>query len=271
MKETLCQYLLLSQRFVRQEAWAIGSSVATPPPEISAAAAVRLLTWNVAKNTQKPYWQRDFTNLVQQHQPNLIFLQEAQLCATRQDFPSLGNMGWHFAPNFLDTARHTYSGVLTAANLSCIRSEAILTQHSEPIVNTPKVSLVAEYALDRYQSLLTVNAHLINFVDLGRFQAQLDELAERMQHHRGAMIFAGDFNTWNQSRWEQLVSMTKGLGLNPVSFPWFESLKIKRFLLSPPLDYVFYRGFQHQPLSAKVASKIASSDHKPLLVELASW
>jgi endonuclease/exonuclease/phosphatase (EEP) superfamily protein YafD len=229
-----------------------------------------LLTWNVAKNTQKPHWQKDFQRLVSQYRPNLIFLQEAQLCATVQDFPSLGKMGWHFAPNFLDTARHAYSGVLTAANLGCINSEAILTQHFEPIVNTPKVSLVNEYVIgDRSSSLLTINAHLINFVDLGRFQAQLDELAERMMRHHGAMIFGGDFNTWNQSRWEQLVDMTRRLELTPVSFSWFESLKIKRFLLSPPLDYVFYRGFQHQPLSAKVASQIASSDHKPLVVELA--
>lgn len=268
MRESLCQYLFPQQRFVRQEAKVIQRSSSTKPQRMP-SSSLRLLTWNVAKNTQTPYWQRDFAQLVRWHRPDLIFLQEVQLCAKRQHFPGLSDMGWNFAPNFLDADRHAYAGVLTAANLTCVKSEAILTQHFEPVVNTPKVSLVTEYAIgDRQTPLLTVNAHLINFVDLGRFQAQLDELAARMLRHRGAMIFTGDFNTWNQSRWEQLAQMTERLGLKPVRFPWFESIKIKRFLLSPPLDYVFYRGFHHQPITAKVASRITSSDHKPLLVEL---
>lgn len=62
--------------------------------------------------------------------------------------------------------------------------------------------------------------------------------------------------------------MTAKLGLTPVSFPLFEAQKIKRFLLSPPLDYIFYRGFKQNTASAMVIDTLSSSDHNPLLVEL---
>ena len=62
--------------------------------------------------------------------------------------------------------------------------------------------------------------------------------------------------------------MTSKLGLTPVAFPAIEALKIKRFLLSPPLDYIFYRGLRQKTASAKVIDNISSSDHNPLLVEL---
>ncbi len=61
--------------------------------------------------------------------------------------------------------------------------------------------------------------------------------------------------------------MATRLGLTAVSFTPRETKKIKRFLLSPPLDYIFYRGFKQKPLSSKVIDNISSSDHNPLLVE----
>jgi endonuclease/exonuclease/phosphatase (EEP) superfamily protein YafD len=57
------------------------------------------------------------------------------------------------------------------------------------------------------------------------------------------------------------------LGLQPVTFPAIEAQKIKRFLLSPPLDYIFYRGLKQKIATAQVIDRIASSDHNPLLVE----
>lgn len=62
--------------------------------------------------------------------------------------------------------------------------------------------------------------------------------------------------------------MTAKLELKPVSFPLVEAKKIKRFLLSPPLDYIFYRGFKQKTVNARVIDNISSSDHNPLLVEL---
>jgi endonuclease/exonuclease/phosphatase (EEP) superfamily protein YafD len=238
--------------------------------QVLARPSVRLLTWNIAKNTHLHRWQQDFFRLLHQHQPDLIFLQEVRLCAQTYRISALTEITWHFAPNFLDTYHNTYSGVLTATNLRCLTSRALLSQHAEPIASTPKVALLNQFVLAEHSdTLLTVNAHLINFVELAQFRAQLDRLAAQMAQHSGPIIFAGDFNTWNRSRWSELLQMTERLGLIATRFPQPHEQHIKRFLWSPPLDYIFYRGFQAQPLQAQVFGQMTSSDHKPLLVELA--
>ncbi len=231
--------------------------------------SIKVLSWNIAKNNRDRKWREDFLAIIEQHQPDKIFLQEVRLCAIKQQIPELASMGWSFAPNLINPLDNSYSGVLIATKSDRIYSKAQISPHQEPVTGTPKVSLFVEYSLgsDR-ETLLTVNTHLINFVETSKFQAQLQEIAAIIAQHRGAVIFSGDFNTWNRTRWLLLLQMTSKLGLTPVAFPAIEALKIKRFLLSPPLDYIFYRGFRQKNASAKVIDKISSSDHNPLLVEL---
>ncbi len=229
---------------------------------------IKVLSWNIAKNNHDYTWSNDFLAIVEQHQPDHIFLQEVRLCAIKQQIPELASMGWSFAPNLIDTLDNTYCGVLTATKSDRLNSQAKITQHQEPVTRTPKVSLFVEYSWVNRDPLLTVNTHLINFVETSKFQAQLQEIETIISQHQGAVIFSGDFNTWNRSRWLFLFQMTAKLGLTPVSFPILEALKIKRFLLSPPLDYIFYRGFKQKASSAQVIDQISSSDHNPLLVEL---
>ena len=69
-------------------------------------------------------------------------------------------MGWSFAPNFIDKLTNVYSGVLIATRDNHLNAQAVITQHLEPITNTPKVSLFAEYSLEASQeNLLAVNTH----------------------------------------------------------------------------------------------------------------
>lgn len=237
------------------------------PSPSSDRNSIRVLSWNIAKNNHNSSWSQDFLALVEQHQPDKIFLQEVRLCAIKQQIPELASMGWSFAPNLFDTWDNTYSGVLTATKSDRLSSKAKITQHQEPITDTPKVSLFVEHSWGK-DTLLTVNTHLINFVETSKFRAQLKQIEAIISQHNGAVIFSGDFNTWNRSRWLILLQMANRLGLTPVSFPPTEALKIKRFLLSPPLDYIFYRGFQQNAANAKVIDTCTSSDHNPLLVEL---
>ena len=240
-----------------------------PSPKVLNRDSIKILSWNVAKNNHNYDWSNDFLAIIEQHQPDKIFLQEVRLCAIKQQIPELASMGWSFAPNLIDTLDNTYSGVLTATKSDRLNSKAKITQHQEPVTGTPKVSLFVEYSLgNNLGNLLAVNTHLINFVETSKFQAQLREIEEIIYQHQGEVIFSGDFNTWNRSRWLLLLQMARRLNLTPVSFPLTEALKIKRFLLSPPLDYIFYRGFKQKTASAKVIDTISSSDHNPLLVEL---
>lgn len=231
--------------------------------------SLKILSWNIAKNNQSKDWSQDFLSLVERYQPDKIFLQEVRLCAERKYVPELSDMGWSFAPNFIDTFHNAYSGVLIATKADRINSQSLVTNHTEPVTNTPKVSLFAEYSLcNRTETLLAVNTHLINFVELRKFTAQLQAVEAALWQHSGAIVFSGDFNTWNRARRKMLFDMTTRLGLTPVSFTPEDTQKIKNFLTSPPLDYIFYRGFEQKPHSATVIDTITSSDHNPLLVEL---
>lgn len=258
-----------THRFAKVAQGTIDRTHPHPRPVGSNSNSIKVLSWNIAKNNHNRVWSDDFLTIVEQHQPDQIFLQEVRLCALKQQIPELASMGWSFAPNLIDTLDNSYSGVLTATKSDRLKSQAIITQHQEPVTNTPKVSLFVEYSLgDGCDTLLAVNTHLINFVETSKFQAQLQAIETIIWQHPGAVIFSGDFNTWNRSRWLILLQMTAGLGLTPVKFPFLEAQKIKRFLLSPPLDYIFYRGLEQKTTGAKVIDTITSSDHNPLLVEL---
>lgn len=241
--------------------------------------SLKVLSWNINKQNKSELWQKEFRQLLAQYQPDKIFLQEVCLCAYLAHTPRSKSvyglshieptLSWSFAPNFLDTVTNTYSGVLTATKNRLVSSQSLTSDHTEPILQTPKATLFAEYSLSEYSdNLLTVNTHLINFVSLSKFEAQLSAIEQVLEKHTGTIILSGDFNTWNSARWQMLRDMTARLELSSVSFGAQDISKIKSFLRSPPLDHIFYRGFEQKQLSAKVVDEVTSSDHNPLIVEL---
>lgn len=234
------------------------------------SAAIKVLNWNIAKQNHDPHWLREFHTILNQYHPDLIFLQEVRLGVDAEHAVDLVDMSWNYAPNFMDAHHQAYSGVLTAAKTNSSSSRAIVTEHHEPIVQTPKVSLVTEYPLSHSpQTLLAINSHLINFVDLKTFHTQLRDLERTLSSHQGPIIFAGDFNIWSTARSELLDQAADRLGLQSVTFTPDDHKKIKRFLCSPPLDYIFYKGLMEKPNQARVLDYVTSSDHKPMLAEFA--
>ena len=231
--------------------------------------SIKVLSWNIAKNNYSASWSKDFSAIIEQCQPDKIFLQEVSLRTDVQEISNLPQMDWAFAPNFIDTLTNTYAGILTATKYDRLDSQAMLTQHYEPMIGTPKVSLFTKYSLPNHpQDLLAVNTHLINFVGDRKFKAQLEQIESILAQHQGAIILAGDFNTWNSSRSAILQQMAARLNLISVSFSDEDTKKIKNFLFSSPLDRIFFRGLRQKPDTAKVINKINSSDHNPLFVEL---
>lgn len=232
--------------------------------------SITVLNWNIAKQNHEQRWLREFHTILQQYQPDLICLQEVRLGLEADHAVDLPDMSWNYAPNFMDTHHQAYSGVLTAAKTNASHSRALVTEHYEPIVQTPKVSLVTEYPLaGTADTLLAINSHFINFVDLNTFHTQLQDLETALANHHGPIIFAGDFNIWSTARSQLLEQAAARLGLFPVLFTPCDRQKIKRFLWSPPLDYIFYRGLVETPARATVLDWVTASDHKPLLAEFA--
>jgi endonuclease/exonuclease/phosphatase (EEP) superfamily protein YafD len=263
IKHDWLRQFIPSQRFVRTDKTVI-HHYHHSPVDLN-QHRIKILNWNIAKNNYSDNWTREFIALLHQHNPDIICLQEVRLCAKTQQIKALAGRSWNFAPNFMDTYYNAYAGILTAAWAHHHTGRSLITQHYEPITQTPKVSLFTEYLLLPSNPLLIVNTHLINFVERGSFQAQLQAIETQIAIHTGAIILSGDCNTWSFSRWLLLQQMAARLGLTQASFSFNDSLKIKRFLLSPPLDYIFYRGMHEYRTS--VLNHCITSDHKPILVE----
>jgi endonuclease/exonuclease/phosphatase (EEP) superfamily protein YafD len=154
--------------------------------------------------------------------------------------------------------------VLTGHVLYPSLAKLLTTQGREPLTATPKIALLTYYAWpNEHQILLVTNIHAINFVTLKIFEMQLNQLEAILIQHPGPLILAGDFNTWHQQRLNLLHAMKTRLQLKSVFFK--NKQAIKRVLLSPPLDHIFYRGLCQK--QAEVLAHIVSSDHAPLWVE----
>lgn len=241
---------------------------------------LRILCWNVHKEVSDEPWQRDFQSLLTKTQANLIVLQEAlynrQLTGFLKELYSQQNtaLHWDFAPQLYDPRADSYSGVMTLAPAASKSRKAVLSNGLEPVIGTPKVSLLTTYRLpllktqSRRESLLVINIHAINFkITLQDFKEQLRALADLVTTHHGPVIFAGDFNTWRSARQQHLDQIADELKLKKVDFG--DGVKA---VFGNPLDHIYYsaNAFDFIEGSAKVlsADEVKSSDHRPLLVTL---
>ena len=216
---------------------------------------IELLNWNIQKGGGAD-WGQDLRALGTD--ADVLTLQEAPLV----------NPGWKehviesfhaFAPGF--TTPWTSTGVMTVS--TAIPLVQCNLSAREPWLRTPKATLVTEYALDGEQeTLLVVNIHAVNFtLGLGAFEAQLDGASRILARHEGPVIFAGDFNTWRQSRLTHLDSIIDEHGLASVQFPD----DVRKRVFGLPLDHVYVRGLDVVDAETEETN---SSDHNPMRVWL---
>jgi endonuclease/exonuclease/phosphatase (EEP) superfamily protein YafD len=233
-----------------------------------------VLVWNIHKEGNSRDWVEDYGKIYEDKRPDIILLQEARLNTGLKYalHRTSKEMGWIFSPNIIETNHDTYSGVLTASKVKPYEQHSITTEGLEPVVKTPKTSLITTYKLSPSNKLLlVVNIHGINMANFEKFKAQLFKIVNRISGYNGPIIFAGDFNTRNKERLRFLSSELKDkLGLETVSFTKEDKKAIKRFPFSTtPLDNIFYsyRDLEVKQESPDVLETIKSSDHKPLFVE----
>jgi endonuclease/exonuclease/phosphatase (EEP) superfamily protein YafD len=233
---------------------------------------VTIVNWNAQKG-KNPQFASDLKLLLEQEQPDIVLLQEA-----RVDLFEPEQMGGYFAESWsYPWPGGKTIGVLTLSRVPPVRVEPVPTKYRELGVTAPKVSLVTEYPLPNGENLLAVNVHLLNFEvwSLKKISHQLEDLKKIMAAHRGPIVMAGDFNTWNQKRLDLVKTLTRDVKLMEVTdFPegrttgdtrsewWNKALGVDRDL---PLDRVFFIGFD--PTAARVLN-YDTSDHRPILVKL---
>ena len=132
----------------------------------------------------------------------------------------------------------------------------------EPILRTPKTSLVTVYPIeDRNDSLMVINLHGVNFSWLlGTWKTQMNRVFEFARSHNGPVIVAGDFNTWRPARVKHIHALAAAQGLAQARYT--EDNRSRPTGL--PLDWVFTRGIRVRELSSEFSPL---SDHNPITFE----
>ena len=217
--------------------------------------SLQILSWNIQKASTSG-WVDDLFDLGQGVQ--LAFIQEASLQAPiEQTIPV--PLYQAFAAGY--TTASLATGVLTLSSAAPSAHCAITAW--EPWLGTPKATSITEYTLGgQQQRLLAINMHGLNFtLGVNDFQQQLGDLNSLLAEHAGPIIFAGDLNTWSESRQNLVDVFALRHNLRPVAFD--PDLRTRAF--GRALDHIYIRGLQ--PMSAQVIP-VTSSDHNPLLVHL---
>ncbi len=237
------------------------ATVALKPPRTpqNLGKHITLLSWNVHKNNHAFVWLEDFAGMLHRHRPDLILFQEYQTMNRKSVLDRHHEYGYGFFPNIV--WKQNRFGLITASMGEIVDFDCYLTPDVEPIIKTPKVTLETSYRLENGQLLRVVNVHMINFVKIGKFLAQIGQIEKALAKEAGPLILSGDFNTWNRRRMQTLEKVCRAYGLGHVEFAE-QKHRIAPFPY--PLDHIFYRELSVQ--KSEVLHSVESSDHKPLLV-----
>ncbi|MCB0341114.1 MAG: endonuclease/exonuclease/phosphatase family protein [Pseudobdellovibrionaceae bacterium] len=218
------------------------------------SASLKIFVWNVYKG-QRDRLLPDLQ--VYSEASDFVLLQETLTSTSFTNaFNRVNGMAWHSAISFFDEKVGT--GVSTGSRFAISSLKFLRSEPREPIINTPKMVLLAEYPIEgEREPLLVANIHGINFVANSDFKKQIRQLFNELAQHRGPILLGGDFNTWNADRRKFLVKMTQSQDLVHVTWP-----RDHRFF---ELDHIFVRGLDVK--RSHILDYVDSSDHEPLFIE----
>ena len=209
----------------------------------------RLVNWNVHKGQDKG-WQEDLARLSKQ--ADFVLLQEA---TQHQNLSAFSTALFVSSFSFNELLSGVKTFTQTQPEWYCGGGVA------EPIIQIPKVASVMNLPLEKGNSLLLINVHLINFEwEISAYQTQLEQLFSLIENYQGSIVMAGDFNAWNEDRLNLVNNLMKKYGLDSLALSQDERVRF----LGYPLDYIFTRGVKVVSATSEV---VTSSDHNPLLIE----
>lgn len=224
------------------------SATLSMAPEYILPEPLRILSWNIYKAGRDNLLQ-ELSDLAAQ--VDVVFLQEAFIDSSLTSLKPY----WRFSPGYIDGDLTT--GVLTLSHWPALVHCQLV--HQEPLLRTPKATGVVEY-LTESGRLLAINLHAVNFeFGLDTLTQQLSDIARIIDAHAGPVVFAGDFNTWSESRNQLLNDTLHPLGLEPADF----AADNRTTTFGYALDHIWTRGVT---ISASEVPITTSSDHNPLFV-----
>jgi endonuclease/exonuclease/phosphatase (EEP) superfamily protein YafD len=225
---------------------------------------ISILVWNMYKGSNET-WKRDYQNLIKDK--DVIIAQEMYLNDQMKDtFNEHEMFGYHTATSFMYVPSQTRTGVTTA---SYATPTSFIHQRSralEPVINTPKMTLITKYELEGMdQELMVVNIHSVNFVTVAAMKSQLVDAADEIEKHKGPVIFAGDFNTWS---WGKVVTMKRvledRLGMKEVTY----KVDNRKKVFGEIIDYIYVKGLEVVESESFSEEQIPGSDHPPMTAVL---
>ncbi len=222
-------------------------------------ATIKMISWNMFKARRKGCMP-DLTSM--SAGVELVLLQEAVLHGgIAQPFHLASGLEWIMAEN-IGVGAGVTTGPKTGSRVPSMTRRVVKSPDREPLVATPKTFLVTSYPFAG-QTLLVLNVHAINLVSTAKFARQIEQIIGPVNDHKGPCIVAGDFNTWNESRWHLLHRAMGDLGLTrvPAAAPQWRHF-------NQVLDHVFYRDLKL--VNSRALVNVRSSDHVPLWAEFAA-
>jgi endonuclease/exonuclease/phosphatase (EEP) superfamily protein YafD len=223
-----------------------------------------VVIWNILK-AKKRKFPREFKSF---GKVDAFMLQEVSLVSDFfKSYEAYENHEIHFGASFSQKKRRKRieSGTAISSIVRPVDSGMMRTTQLEPFVKTPKVVTWMKLPFQgKEETLLLVNIHGLNLTKNRDFRAQMQECKKLIDRHSGPVIFAGDFNTSDLEKYNDMISVIQKTDLVPVAF-MNDERKRSRFS-KLVIDHAFIRGMD--VIQANVFHKLKSSDHKAMGLRL---
>ena len=214
-----------------------------------------VLCWNVHKNNDTFSFSNYIEEFSKKKPVDFYLFQEADFKHnTELNLPSLT---FNAAAN-LEKGPAFY-GVLTASKCKTTYSKPFLSHGKELVFGPRKSLLLTRHAFEDDSPLLILNLHAINFRENRHYYKEIDNISHIIVEYDGAMIIAGDFNSWSDGRQAIVRHFADALAADSVQF----SVDLRTTFFEHVLDHIFYRGLE--PVEA-VVEQVTTSDHNPMRV-----
>ena len=224
---------------------------------------VNVLIWNAHKEGFDSPWQNEFSEL--RKGMDFVLLQESltkvSFFLTDLIFPSVykeydGVVGFSFY--YLGK----FNGNVNLSYYSAIEARVLHSPDKEPVVNTVKPTLVTRYQLANGKVLTLANIHAINFVGWKIFSRQITKTLKYLKDLKGPIVFGGDFNCWNQEKFDFMQNSLVEAGFTQVKFRHLERVKK---VFDFPIDHIFTRDVEVVDADYLLNK---TSDHTPMSLTL---
>ncbi|WP_457743727.1 endonuclease/exonuclease/phosphatase family protein [Sulfurimonas sp.] len=214
-----------------------------------------LLLWNIHKENQTKAFAKKFQEITDKYPADIFLIQEVKY--PKNELFYFHEHSYALAAN-IETKKDIY-GVFTATKFSFEHLKSLLSTKRELGFMTHKSMLITKHLLCKKQTLHIINLHAINFVTFSSFAYELQKIKERVSTIEGALIVAGDFNTWSKKRQNLLKNFQEELSLKKLTID--EPKNVKQ-IFTKEIDHIYYRGVK--ALYGVAIDTKNVSDHNPI-------